>query len=78
MQAVSPGSALQTGRATGRDSHYQPPSTKRRGQHVGRPRALPEGQIQYASELITQGKTKREVAELLGVSPNTVGRAFVK
>ncbi len=53
-------------------------AAKRRGKHVGRPRSLSQGQIQHASELIVQGKTKREVAELLGVSPNTIGRIFIK
>ena len=53
-------------------------AAKRRGKHVGRPRALSEGQIQHAHEQIVQGKTKREVAELLGVSPNTIGRMITK
>lgn len=53
-------------------------AAKRRGKHVGRPRALSEGQVQHANDLIAQGKTKREVAELLGVSPNTVGRMITK
>lgn len=51
-------------------------AAKRRGKHIGRPRALSEGQIQHASNLLAQGKTKREVSDLLGVSPNTVGRVL--
>ena len=53
-------------------------AAKKRGKHLGRPRALSEGQIQHARELIAQGKTQREVAELYGVSANTVGRVLVK
>ncbi len=50
-------------------------AAKKRGKHVGRPRALSSGQIQHIKELINAGKTQGEVAELLGVSTNTVGRA---
>lgn len=53
-------------------------AAKRRGKHIGRPRALSDGQIQHMRELIAQGRTQREVAELLGVSPNTVGRRVTK
>ena len=53
-------------------------AAKRRGKHIGRPKALSEGQIQHVHELLAQGKTQREVAELLGVSANTVGRVRMK
>lgn len=49
-------------------------AAKKRGKHVGRPRALSQGQIQHMHELLNQGKTQGAVAELLGVSANTVGR----
>jgi DNA invertase Pin-like site-specific DNA recombinase len=50
-------------------------AAKKRGKHMGRPRALSSAQVQHARELLAAGKTQREVAELLGVSANTVGRA---
>lgn len=49
-------------------------SAKKRGKHVGRPKALSKGQIQHMKELLNAGKTQREVGELLGVSANTIGR----
>jgi DNA invertase Pin-like site-specific DNA recombinase len=49
-------------------------AAKKRGKHVGRPKALSPAQIQHMRELLAAGKTQREVAELLGVSANTVGR----
>lgn len=51
-------------------------AAKKRGKHIGRPRALSKGQVQHMQELLEQGKTQREVADLLGVSANTVGRAI--
>jgi DNA invertase Pin-like site-specific DNA recombinase len=51
-------------------------AAKKRGKHMGRPRALSPAQVQHARELLAVGKTQREVAELLGVSANTVGRAI--
>jgi DNA invertase Pin-like site-specific DNA recombinase len=51
-------------------------AAKKRGKHVGRPKALSPGQVQHMRELLAAGKTQREVAELLGVSANTVGRAI--
>lgn len=39
-------------------------------------KALSPAQTQHARELLAAGKTQREVAELLGVSANTVGRAI--
>lgn len=49
-------------------------AAKKRGKHVGRPKALSNGQIQHMRELLNSGKTQGEVAELLGVSANTIGR----
>lgn len=51
-------------------------AAKKRGKHVGRPKAFSPGQFQHVLELLAAGKTQREVAELLGVSANTVGRAI--
>jgi len=48
-------------------------AAKKRGKNVGRPRALSLAQVQHMRELLNAGKTQREVAELLGVSANTVG-----
>jgi DNA invertase Pin-like site-specific DNA recombinase len=50
-------------------------AAKKRGKHMGRPKALSPAQVQHMRELLAAGKTQREVAELLGVSANTVGRA---
>jgi DNA invertase Pin-like site-specific DNA recombinase len=50
-------------------------AAKRRGKHVGRPKSLSPAQVQHMRELLAAGKTQHEVAELLGVSANTVGRA---
>lgn len=47
-------------------------AAKKRGKHIGRPKALSKGQLQHMNELLAQGKTQREVAELFGVSANTV------
>ena len=49
-------------------------SAKKRGKHVGRPKALKSGQVLHMLELIDKGKTQREIGELLGVSANTIGR----
>ena len=53
-------------------------ATKKRGKHIGRPKALSKGQVQHMHELLKQGKTQGEVAELLGVSSNTIGRETVQ
>ena len=53
-------------------------AAKKRGKHVGRPKALSNGQIQHMRELLNSGKTQGEVAELLGVSANTIGRELRK
>ena len=50
-------------------------AAKKRGKHVGRPKALSPAQVRHMQELLAAGKTQRQVAELLGVSANTVGRA---
>jgi len=49
-------------------------AAKKRGKHVGRPKALSQGQTQHMKELLDAGKTQAEVAELLRVSANTIGR----
>ena len=49
-------------------------AAKKKGKHIGRPKALSNGQIQHMHELLKQGKTQGDVAELLGVSANTIGR----
>jgi Trp operon repressor len=49
-------------------------AAKKCGKHMERPRASSQAQVQHARELLAAGKTQREVAELLGVSANTVGR----
>jgi DNA invertase Pin-like site-specific DNA recombinase len=51
-------------------------AAKKRGKHVGRPKALSPGRMQHMRELLAAGKTQREVAELLGVSANTIGRTM--
>jgi DNA invertase Pin-like site-specific DNA recombinase len=51
-------------------------AAKKRGKHIGRPKALSYDKIQHIMELIAHGKTQREVAQLFGVSANTVGRAI--
>lgn len=49
-------------------------AARKRGTHVGRPRALTPQQVTHAHELLDSGKSQREVAQLFGVSPNTMGR----
>lgn len=51
-------------------------AAKKRGKHVGRPKALSKGQIQHIHELVNNGKTQGEVSELLDVSASTIGRAL--
>jgi len=49
-------------------------SAKARGTHVGRPKILSVERIHHAKELLETGKTQREVARLLKVSPSTLYR----
>ena len=49
-------------------------AARKRGKHVGRPRSLTPQQSTHAHELLDAGKSQREVAQLFGVSPNTMGR----
>ena len=51
-------------------------SAKARGTHVGRPRAMSAERIQHARELFDTGKSQRDVARLLKVSPSTLYRAL--
>src|SRR5665811_200855 len=53
-------------------------AAKKRGKHVGRPKSLSNGQVRHMKELLDAGKTQREVAELFGVSANTIGRELKK
>jgi DNA invertase Pin-like site-specific DNA recombinase len=49
-------------------------AAKKRGRHVGRPKALNAAQVTHMQDLLAAGKTQGEVAELLGVSTNTISR----
>ena len=49
-------------------------AAQKRGKHVGRPKSLSNGQVQHMHELLDAGRTQAEVAELFGVSANTIGR----
>jgi len=49
-------------------------AAQKRGKHAGRPKSLSNGQVQHMLELLDAGKTQAEVAELFGVSANTIGR----
>ncbi len=51
-------------------------AAKRRGKHVGRPRALNAEQIQHAKIQIEQGGTVSGTAALLGVDRSTLRRAL--
>jgi DNA invertase Pin-like site-specific DNA recombinase len=50
-------------------------AARRRGTRLGRRRSLSPEQVQLVRELLNQGKTQREVADLLSVSQSTVSRA---
>jgi DNA invertase Pin-like site-specific DNA recombinase len=53
-------------------------AARRRGVHVGRPSKLTAHQVEHARELIGRGgKTRGEVAALLGVAPKTLWRALL-
>ena len=49
-------------------------AAQKRGKHVGRPKSLSNGQVLHMHELLDAGRTQAEVAELFGVSANTIGR----
>lgn len=49
-------------------------AAKKRGKRLGRPPALTASQQQHAFELLKEGKMQKDVAELLGVSHNTIWR----
>jgi len=51
-------------------------AAKRRGKQVGRPPGLSAAQLSHARELRNEGRTLSEIAELTGVHPRTVSRAF--
>ncbi len=70
------GQILHTGVAKAPMCNAGMKAAKKRGKHVGRPKALSPGQVQQMRELLAAGKTQREVTELLGVSANTVGRTI--
>lgn len=49
-------------------------AAKARGRTLGRPRKLSRAKVEHAKELLSEGRTKREVCHLLGVSPATLWR----
>ena len=49
-------------------------AAQKRGKHVGRSKSLSNGQVLHMHELLDTGRTQAEVAELFGVSANTIGR----
>jgi DNA invertase Pin-like site-specific DNA recombinase len=49
-------------------------AARKRGKHVGRPRSLTLQQVTHAHVLLAAGTSQREVAQLFGVSSNTMGR----
>jgi DNA invertase Pin-like site-specific DNA recombinase len=51
-------------------------AARKRGVHLGRPPKLAAHQVEHARALIAGGKTRGEVAALLGVSPKTLRRAL--
>lgn len=51
-------------------------AARRRGQHVGRPRKLTDGEIERAREIIAGGATRRATAATLGVDVATLRRAL--
>ena len=53
-------------------------AAKRRGVRLGRPPLLSPYQIEEARRMIVDGKLRREVAELVGVSPLTLRRALMR
>ncbi len=53
-------------------------AAKARGSHVGRPKRLSVEQVARARDWIEEGRTKREVARLLRVSPATLYRHLAR
>ena len=53
-------------------------SAKKRGVHVGRPRAMSPERTEHAKQLIEEGRTQRQVARLMKVSPSTLFRAIIR
>ncbi|MGO1602824.1 MULTISPECIES: recombinase family protein [unclassified Halomonas] len=53
-------------------------AAKRRGVQFGRRHALTPGQVEHARELLSEGRTANETAELLGVHRATLYRALKK
>ncbi len=53
-------------------------AARRRGQHLGRPRALTTEQVDHASDMLCRGASLRKVANLLGVDKSTVHRAVAR
>ena len=49
-------------------------AAKARGKTLGRPRKLSRAKVDHAKRLLADGRTKREVCHLLGVSPATLWR----
>ena len=49
-------------------------AARARGTKLGRPRKLSRARIDHAKSLLSQGKSRREVCHLLGVSPATLWR----
>lgn len=51
-------------------------AARRQGVHVGRPPKLTAHQVEHGRELIAGGRTRGEVAAVLGGSPKTLWRAL--
>lgn len=49
-------------------------AAKKRGKHIGRPKLLNDTKINHMKDLINSGESQRYVAEILGVSTNTIWR----
>ena len=53
-------------------------AAKRKGTHVGRPQKLAGERLALASDLLAEGRSKREVARVMRVSVDTITRALMK
>ena len=53
-------------------------AAKKRGKRLGRPPVLSDTQKAHAAQLLKEGKTQKDIAELLGVSHNTIWREAQK